>query len=151
MCRHFPKACVLNSCIYPTSQEILMHNLHWESKHAQRVLQAVCRVICVILFRGGGGGGGLILLIFFSSSFSLYFLILCRLVFLFSLFCAVWLSKQVSPYRSQETENSFCMSFHFLCISLFCAGKSFYFLYFVPFGLAFKTSLSKSHLLPTCE
>ena len=42
-------------------------------------------------------------------SFSLYFLILCRLVFLFYLFCAVWLSKQVSPNRRRRR-------IHFLCL-----------------------------------
>ena len=34
------------------------------------------------------------------NPFSLYFLILCLLSFLFSLLCAVWHSKRVSPHRT---------------------------------------------------
>ena len=47
-----------------------------------------------------------------AFSFSLYFLILCQLVFLFSLFCAIWLSKQVSPNRRR-------LRIHFVPASLF--------------------------------
>ena len=40
------------------------------------------------------------------NPFSLYFLILCLLSFLFSLLCAVWHSKRVSPHRTSAPRAS---------------------------------------------
>ena len=40
------------------------------------------------------------------NPFSLYFLILCLVAFLFSLLCAVWHSKRVSPHRTSAPRAS---------------------------------------------
>ena len=122
------------------------------------------------------------------NPFSLYFLILCLLAFLFSLLCAVWHSKRVSPHRTSAPRASdldiyIFMYFLIVCrlvflFSLLCAvwqkarsqnrrrrSKSIFFvfsyfvhtayyslfIFFTLCRLAFQTSLSTSHLRPTCE
>ena len=68
------------------------------------------------------------------NSFSLYFLILCRLVFLFSLLCAVW-QKTRSQNRRRPSKFIFFVFSYFVPASLF-----------IFFTLC-QTILSTSHLL----
>ena len=108
--------------------------------------------------------------------FSLYFLILCLLAFLFSLLCAVWLSKRVSPKRTSaprasDLEIDFYVFPYFVPASLFIfctlcrrlatkqdrkiAGDdpnpfSLYFLILCLLDFLFSL-LAKSHLRPTYE
>ena len=74
------------------------------------------------------------------NPFSLYFLILCLLAFLFSLLCAVWHSKRVSPNRTSAPRASDLEIYFY--VFPYCVPASL-FIFFTSCRLA-KNKIAKS-------